>query len=64
MNAEAAAKTDLHAEMDAIGRAARAAAAEIALATAEAKGAALTAAAAAIRAQRSTILQANARDMA
>ncbi len=64
MNAEAAAKTDLHAEMEAIGRAARAAAADMALATAEAKSAALTAAAAAIRAQRAAILQANARDMA
>jgi glutamate-5-semialdehyde dehydrogenase len=64
MNAEAAAKTDLHAEMEAIGRAARVAAAEMALATAEAKGIALTAAAAAIRAQRPAILQANARDMA
>ncbi len=64
MNAEAAAKTDLHAEMEAIGRAARVAAADMALATAEAKGVALTAAAAAIRTQRPAILQANARDMA
>jgi glutamate-5-semialdehyde dehydrogenase len=64
MNAEAAAKTDLHAAMEAIGQAARAAATEMALATAEAKSAALTAAAAAIRTQRSAILQANARDMA
>jgi glutamate-5-semialdehyde dehydrogenase len=64
MTAEAAAKADLHAEMEAIGQAARAAAAEMALAASEAKGAALTAAAAAIRAQRPAILQANARDMA
>jgi glutamate-5-semialdehyde dehydrogenase len=64
MTAEAAAKTDLPAAMDALGRVARAAAAEMALASAEAKNAALTAAAAAIRAQRAAILQANARDMA
>jgi len=64
MTAEAAAKSDLHAEMQAMGQAARAAAAEMALATAATKSAALTAAAAAIRKRRPAILQANARDMA
>jgi glutamate-5-semialdehyde dehydrogenase len=64
MTAEAATKTDLHAEMRAIGQAARAAAAELALVPAEAKSKALTAAAAAIRQGREAILAANARDMA
>src|SRR5262244_1509178 len=64
MTAEAAAKTDLPAEMRALGAAARTAAAELALASAEAKAAALRAAAAAIRTQREAILGANARDMA
>lgn len=64
MTAEAAARADLHQEMHTIGRSARAAAAELALASAASKSQALTAAAAAIRANRSAILQANARDMA
>src|SRR4030095_5588128 len=64
MNAEAAAKNDLHAEMLAIGQAARAAAVELALASAEAKSKALIAAAAAMRQGREAILAANARDMA
>ena len=64
MNAEAATKNDLHADMRAIGQAARAAAAEIALASAEAKSKALTTAAAAMRQGREAILAANARDMA
>ena len=64
MNAEAAAKTDLHAEMRTLGAAARAAAAAIALASPESKAAALRAAAAVIRQQREAILAANARDMA
>lgn len=64
MTAEAAVRTDLHEQMQAIGRAARAAAADLALASAESKSQSLTAAAAAIRANRSAILQANARDMA
>jgi len=64
MNVEAASKPDLHEEMQAIGRAARAAAAELALAPAAVKARALTAAAAAIRDDGAAILQANARDMA
>ena len=64
MNAEAATKSDLHAEMRAIGQAARAAAVELALASAAAKSKALTAAAAAMRQGREAILAANARDMA
>ena len=64
MNAEAAAKADLHADMQAVGQAARAAAAEIALVPAAAKNKALTGAAAAIRSSREAILSANARDMA
>jgi glutamate-5-semialdehyde dehydrogenase len=64
MNAEAAAKADLHADMQAIGQAARAAAAEIALVPAAAKNKALTGAAAATRDSREAILSANARDMA
>jgi glutamate-5-semialdehyde dehydrogenase len=64
MNAEAAAKADLHADMQAVGQAARAAAAEIALVSAEAKNKALTGAAAAMRSNREAILSANARDMA
>jgi len=64
MTAEAATKTDLQAEMRAIGQAARAAAAELALVSAEAKSKALLAAAAAMRQGRAAILAANARDMA
>jgi glutamate-5-semialdehyde dehydrogenase len=64
MTAEAVPSTDLPAEMRALGAAARAAAAELALAPAAAKAAALRAAAAAIRARREAILGANARDMA
>jgi len=64
MNAEAAAKTDLHAEMRAMGAAARAAAGDLALASADSKAAALRGAAAAIRDQREAILAANTRDMA
>jgi len=64
MNAEAATRTDLHADMRAIGQAARVAAAEVALASGEAKNRALTAAAAAMRNSREAILSANARDMA
>ncbi len=64
MNAEAATKSDLQAEMRAIGVAARAATVELATATAADKARALTAAAAAIRAGAAAILAANARDMA
>jgi glutamate-5-semialdehyde dehydrogenase len=64
MTAEAVPSTDLPAEMRALGAAARAAAAELALAPAAAKAAALRAAAAAIRSRREAILAANARDMA
>ena len=52
------------ATMDGIGRAARAAAAELAFAPAEAKQAALTAAAEAVWNRRAQILEANAKDMA
>jgi glutamate-5-semialdehyde dehydrogenase len=64
MTSEAVPSTDLPAEMRALGAAARAAAAELALAPAAAKAAALRAAAAAIRSRREAILAANARDMA
>ncbi|HZF33072.1 MAG TPA: gamma-glutamyl-phosphate reductase, partial [Candidatus Angelobacter sp.] len=64
MNAEAATKSDLHADMRTLGEAARAAAAELALAPAEVKGKALTAAAVAMRQGREAILAANASDMA
>ncbi len=65
MNAEAAVlRADLQSEMEAIGAAAKAAAAELAIATTAAKDAALTAAAAALRSESASILEANARDMA
>ncbi|HMA13335.1 MAG TPA: gamma-glutamyl-phosphate reductase, partial [Kiloniellaceae bacterium] len=66
MSAEAALKQqdDLQATMAALGRAARAAAAALALAAPEAKTRALTAAAAAIRANVEKIAAANAKDMA
>jgi glutamate-5-semialdehyde dehydrogenase len=54
----------LEARMQAIGEAARAAARQLALAPSEAKNRALRAAAAALRAQQSRILVANAKDMA
>ena len=50
--------------MAALGRAAKAASAELALAGAEVKARALNAAAAAIRARQAEILEANGRDMA
>ena len=65
MNAEAAVlREDLQSEMEAIGAAAKAAAAELAIATTAAKNAALKAAAAALREDAAAILEANARDMA
>ncbi|MDJ0945727.1 MAG: glutamate-5-semialdehyde dehydrogenase [Kiloniellales bacterium] len=65
MNAEAAVlREDLQSEMEAIGVAAKAAAAELAIATTATKNAALAAAAAALRADSEKILEANARDMA
>ncbi len=65
MNAEAAVlREDLQSEMAAIGAAAKAAAAQLAIATTAAKNAALEAAAAALRAESGKILAANARDMA
>ena len=70
MSAEAAPKQafgqqeDLQDTMTALGRAARAAAAELALARPEAKAAALEAAAKAIRASADRIAAANAKDMA
>ena len=65
MNAEAAVlREDLQSEMEAIGAAAKAAAAQLAIATTAAKNAALEAAAAALRAESGKILEANARDMA
>ena len=65
MNAEAAVlREDLQSEMEAIGAAAKAAAAQLAIATTAAKNAALTAAAAALRSESASILEANARDMA
>jgi glutamate-5-semialdehyde dehydrogenase len=57
-------KLDIVAEMRKLGEAARAAAAELALASAEAKSRALRAAAVALNDQRGAILAANARDMA
>ncbi len=57
-------KVDLAEAMAALGRAARDAAAELALADGGAKSLALTAAAAAIRDQQGKILKANGRDMA
>jgi glutamate-5-semialdehyde dehydrogenase len=56
-------KLDIAAEMRALGEAARAAAAEVALAPAAAKSKALRAAAAALNDQRAAVLAANARDM-
>jgi glutamate-5-semialdehyde dehydrogenase len=56
--------SDLHADMLALGREARAAARAVALAPPDAKTRALTAAAAAIRARRAEIVAANARDVA
>ena len=65
MSAEAAiTQQDLQGTMTALGRAARAAAAELAQARPEAKSAALRAAAAAIRAAGDRIAAANAKDMA
>jgi glutamate-5-semialdehyde dehydrogenase len=65
MSAEAAiTQQDLQGTMTALGRAARAAAAELAQASPEAKSAALRAAAAAIRAAGDRIAAANAKDMA
>ena len=65
MPAEAAVKQeDLQQTMTALGRAARAAAAELALAAPETKTAALQAAARAIRAEAAKIAAANAKDMA
>ncbi len=65
MNAEAAVlREDLQSEMEAIGAAAKAAAARLAIATTAAKNAALEAAAAALRSESASILEANARDMA
>ncbi|MBV9686250.1 MAG: gamma-glutamyl-phosphate reductase, partial [Alphaproteobacteria bacterium] len=55
---------DLNAEMAKIGRRAREAATELALASAETKIAALNGAAAAVRADAAEILAANARDLA
>ena len=60
----AGAEDDLNARMQALGRAARAAAHELGLATAETKDRALRAAAAAIRARQDEILAANETDMA
>jgi glutamate-5-semialdehyde dehydrogenase len=57
-------QTDLIREMQAIGQRAREAAAALALASAEAKTSALRATAAAVRANSSEILAANARDLA
>ena len=56
-------KDDVTGTMEAIGRAARAAAAELAMAPAETKTAALTAAADAVDARRAQILDANAKDL-
>ena len=65
MSAEAAiTQQDLQGTMTALGRAARAAASELAQASPEAKSAALRAAAAAIRAAGDRIAAANAKDMA
>ncbi|MEX2409083.1 MAG: glutamate-5-semialdehyde dehydrogenase, partial [Rhodovibrionaceae bacterium] len=57
-------RDDLEAQMLALGKAARAAAAELALAPAEAKAKALRAAAAALRSNAETLKAANAEDMA
>ena len=57
-------KDSLEQDMQALGRAARAAAQDLALAPREAKDAALRAAADALRAGSAAILEANARDMA
>src|SRR5262245_24748937 len=57
-------KLDIAAEMRALGEAARSAAAELALASADAKSKALRAAAAALNDQRAAILAANGRDTA
>jgi len=64
MTAETLLRNDLAATMAAIGRRAREAAAELALASADAKAAALRAAAAALRARQAEILSANAADVA
>jgi glutamate-5-semialdehyde dehydrogenase len=64
MNADAAVKHDLEAEMLAIGQAAKAAAGVLATAPAETKTAALEAAAAALRTDLPAILAANRQDMA
>ena len=58
------AETDLQEQMEALGRAARAASHELGLASSETKSKALKAAAAALRARQDTILAANAEDMA
>src|SRR5579883_402161 len=64
MTAETVLRNDLAATMADIGRRAREAAAELALASADAKAAALRAAAAALRARQAEILSANAADVA
>ncbi len=64
MTAETLLRNDLAATMADIGRRAREAAAELALASADAKAAALRAAAAALRARQAEILSANAADVA
>jgi glutamate-5-semialdehyde dehydrogenase len=64
MTAETLLRNDLAATMAAIGRRAREAAAELALASADAKAAALRAAAAALRARQAEILSANVADVA
>ncbi len=61
---DSAEPTDLHAEMNRIGEAARAAMRQLAATPTEARNAALHAAAAAIRGARAALLDANARDMA
>ena len=62
--AQTAEPDDIHAEMMALGQAARAAAAILANATTEAKNAFLLAAAGAIRANAGELMAANATDMA
>ena len=64
MTAETLLRNDLAATMADIGRRAREAAAELALASADAKAAALRAAAAALRARQAEILSANVADVA
>ena len=64
MTAETLLRNDLAATMADIGRRAREAAAELALASTDAKAAALRAAAAALRARQAEILSANAADVA